>query len=76
MPIKNTEQLSVAGGTKCRTLFPIRMLIKQQKAIEVSTSPSLLRKNGIFSHINNEREKNSLLFSLRKKPVSHFRFFI
>jgi hypothetical protein len=45
MPVKNTQQMSVAGGTKSRTLFPIRMLIEPQKAIEVSVIPSLLRKN-------------------------------
>jgi hypothetical protein len=34
------------------------MLIEQQKAIEVSTSSSLLRKNGIFfSYKQREREK-------------------
>src|ERR1700722_16249562 len=63
----NFELLAPYLSTECYsrhetfTLYSIRMLIEEQKAIEVSTSCSLLRNDRIyFSYKQREKEKKSV----------------
>ncbi len=74
--MKNIQQLRIANDTKTCTLVLRSYANRTAKSIKMFTISSLLKKISIYFSSKRRENEKMLIVILRKKPASHFRFFI